>query len=64
MGPLTYGALVNHVWGLTHDGPTPAISSTYVQPFLSRGLGQGMTATIDLEASCDCQPENYDVNDH
>lgn len=61
MGPWTYGALVNHVWGITHDGPTPAISSTYLQPFLSRGLGRGVTATIDSEASYDWNRSQWTV---
>jgi hypothetical protein len=60
-GPWTYGVLANHVWGFTHDGPAAAVSSTFLQPFLSRGLGQGMTATIDLEASYDWNRSQWTV---
>jgi hypothetical protein len=61
VGPWTYGALVNHVWGFTHDGSAPAISSTFLQPFLSKGLGQGMTATLNLEASYDWNRSQWTV---
>ena len=53
LGPWTYGALVNQVWGFTHDGPAPAVSALFLQPFLSKALGQGVTAGLNLESSYD-----------
>ncbi|HMN43345.1 MAG TPA: hypothetical protein PKE27_02160 [Povalibacter sp.] len=49
----TYGALVNHIWSVAGDDDRADVNSTFLQPFLSKGLGQGRTATINLESSYD-----------
>jgi Putative MetA-pathway of phenol degradation len=52
-GRWTYGALVNHLWSFAGDDDRADVSSTFVQPFLAKGLGQGRTLTVNLESSYD-----------
>ena len=37
------------------------VNSTFIQPFLSRGLGQGVTASANLEASRDREGRHWVV---
>ena len=57
----TYGALVNHLWSVAGDDDRADVSSTFLQPFLSKGLGQGRTATINLESTYDWEHEQWTV---
>jgi len=57
----TYGVLWNHIWSIAGSSNRPALSTTYLQPFLSKGLGQGMTATLDLESTYDWEGRNWVV---
>lgn len=49
----TYGALVNHLWSFAGDDARADISSTFLQPFLTRGLGQGRTLSVNFESTYD-----------
>lgn len=57
----TYGALWNHIWSVGGNENRPDISSTFIQPFISKGLGQGLTAGANLEASCDLEGRRWVV---
>ncbi len=57
----TYGALVNHVWSFAGDDDRADISNTFLQPFLSKGLGQGRTLTANLESTYDWKSEQWTV---
>ena len=57
----TYGALANHLWSFAGDGDRNDVSSTFLQPFLSKGLGQGRTFTVNLESSYDWKGEQWTV---
>ncbi len=57
----TYGALVNHVWSFAGDDNRADISNTFLQPFLSKGLGQGRTLTANLESTYDWKAEQWTV---
>lgn len=57
----TYGALANHLWSFAGDGDRADVSSTFFQPFLSKGLGQGRTFTVNLESSYDWKGEQWTV---
>jgi hypothetical protein len=57
----TYGALWNHIWSVAGNENRPDISSTFIQPFISRGLGQGITAGANLEASYDWEGRHWVV---
>jgi hypothetical protein len=37
------------------------VSSTFLQPFLARALGQGVTATVNLESTCDWEGNQWTV---
>jgi hypothetical protein len=52
VGSWSYGALVNHKWGLSGDSGSDE-SVTFLQPFVSRGLGKGVTVTTNLESTYD-----------
>lgn len=57
----TYGALANHVWSFAGDDNRADISSTFLQPFLSKGLGQGRTLSVNLESTYDWKAEQWTV---
>jgi hypothetical protein len=60
-GGLTYGALVNHIWSFAGDGDRDDVNSTFLQPFLSKGLGQGRTLTFNFESSYNWEGEQWTV---
>jgi hypothetical protein len=57
----TYGALANHVWSFAGSGNRADLSSTFLQPFLSKGLGQGRTLTINFESTYDWTGEQWTI---
>ena len=57
----TYGALVNHIWSVAGEDDRADISATFMQPFLSKGLGQGQTASMNLESTYDWKAEQWNV---
>lgn len=50
-GPLTYGALANHIWSYGGDSTRADVNQTFVQPFLSFSTSTGYTFTLQAEAS-------------
>jgi hypothetical protein len=40
-------------WSFAGDDARADISSTFLQPFLAKGLGQGRTLTVNFESSYD-----------
>jgi hypothetical protein len=50
-GPLTYGALANHIWSYGGDSTRSEVNQTFVQPFLSFSTPTGYTFTLQAEAS-------------
>jgi hypothetical protein len=57
----TYGALLNHIWSFAGDSDRDDVSSTFLQPFVSRGLGQGRTLVVNLESSYNWKAEQWTV---
>ena len=57
----TYGALWNYLVSVAGDDDRADVNSTFIQPFLSKGLGKGRTATINLESSYDFEGEHWTV---
>ena len=57
----TYGALANHVWSFAGDDERPDVSSTFLQPFLAKGLGLGRTLSVNFESSYDWKAEQWTV---
>lgn len=60
---VTYGALANHIWSVAGNGPQ-AISSTFVQPFLSYTTAQAWTFGVNTESSYDWKHSQWTVPVH
>lgn len=60
-GGWTYGALVNHLWSFAGNDDRADISSTFLQPFLAKGLGQGRTLSVNIESSYDWKGQQWTV---
>lgn len=57
----TYGALANHIWSFAGDKDRADISATFLQPFLSKSLGEGRTISTALEATYDWENAQWTV---
>lgn len=53
----TVGALANHIWGVEHDDDVDAISSTFVQPFVSYTYPNSTTVGLNTETTYDWNSE-------
>jgi len=60
-GPLTYGALVNHIWSVAGDDDRPDISSTLIQPFLSYTTRTAVTFSLNTESTYNWKSEEWAV---
>lgn len=60
-GGWTYGALVNHLWSVAGDEDRADVSATFMQPFLSRGIGKGRTLTVNLESTYDWEAGQWTI---
>ncbi|NOV23245.1 transporter [Cupriavidus necator] len=63
-GPWTYGALGNHIWSVAGDNGRPAVSSTFIQPFLSYTTPTAWTYTLNTEATYDWRQSQWTVPIH
>ena len=52
-GPWTVGVLANHIWGISNDGSGEDVNATFAQPFVTKGLGTGVTASLNFESTYD-----------
>jgi hypothetical protein len=57
----TYGALANHVWGINPDPGDDAISTTFLQPFLSYTTPDAWTFALNTETTYDWNSEEWSV---
>lgn len=57
----TYGALVNHIWSVAGSDTRSDVSSTFLQPFITKGIGQGRTIAVNLESTYDWKREQWTV---
>lgn len=55
----TVGILWNHIWSVAGSANRPNLNATFLQPFVSKGLGRGITATVNLEANYDWEGRNW-----
>ncbi|WP_342315451.1 transporter [Lysobacter sp. FW306-1B-D06B] len=60
-GAWTYGALVNHIVDVAGGSDRADINSTFLQPFVSRGMGQGRTLGASFESTYDWEAEQWTV---
>jgi len=59
-GPWTYGVLTNHIWSVAGSG-AQAISSTFIQPFLSFTTKDAWTFTLQTESTYDWRNSQWNV---
>ncbi len=52
-GPITYGALANHIWSVAGDDNRSDVNSTFLQPFASYTTPAATTFTLNLESTYD-----------
>ena len=57
----TYGALFNHIWSFAGEDDRADINATYLQPFISKSLGQGRTISTSLESTYDWEGGQWTV---
>lgn len=57
----TYGALANHIWSFAGEDDRDDVSNTFLQPFLTKALGQGRTLSFNFESSYDWKREQWTV---
>lgn len=57
----TYGVLFNHIWSFAGDDDRNDISTTFFQPFVAKGLGQGRTLSFNFESTYDWAGEQWTV---
>lgn len=57
----TYGALVNHVWGVTDRGDHEDVNSTFIQPFLSHTWKTGTTLALNAEMTYDWTADEFSL---
>jgi hypothetical protein len=57
----TYGVLWNHIWSIAGSSNRPDLNATYLQPFLSKGMGKGLTLGANVESTYDWEGHNWVV---
>lgn len=60
-GPWTYGALVNHIWGVEGDATHADVNATFLQPFCSYITPSKTTFTINSESSYDWTHDQWTI---
>jgi hypothetical protein len=60
-GSWTYGGLVNHIWSFAGDDDRSDVSSTFVQPFLTRTWPGGWSATLTADSTYDWEGGGWTI---
>lgn len=60
-GLWTRGCLINHMWSIDGETDRADVSATFLQPFISKSLGGGATATLNLESTYDWNTDQWIV---
>ena len=53
--------MANHIWGVEHEDDVEAISSTFVQPFISYTYPNSTTVALNTETTYDWNAEEATV---
>lgn len=62
VGGWTYGALANHIWGLTDpEGDRDKVNGTFLQPFLTYTTADAWTFALNTESSYDWKTDEWTV---
>ena len=57
----TYGALVNHIWGVNDPDDREKVNSTFLQPFLLYTTPTAVTYSLNTESTYDWKSEQWTV---
>ena len=57
----TYGALINQIWSIGGEAGRPDVSSTFLQPFVAKALGEGRTLSFNFESTYDWENKKWSV---
>lgn len=60
-GPVTFGALINHIVSVAGDDDRSDINSTFLQPFYSYTTPTAWTFSVQAEATYDWKSEQWNV---
>jgi hypothetical protein len=60
-GPITYGALANHIWSVAGDSDRAYVNSTFLQPFLSYITKTKTTFGVNTESTYDWRTSSWSV---
>ena len=58
---FTYGALVNHVWGVTNPDTRANVNQTFLQPFFSYTWPTSTTLAVNVESSYNWNTNEWTV---
>ncbi|MBT1063976.1 transporter [Bowmanella sp. Y26] len=58
-GKWTYGALINHLTDVAGSDRRGDLNASFIQPFVSYGLGQGQTLSANFEATYDWEGNQW-----
>jgi hypothetical protein len=60
-GGWTYGFLWNHVWSIAGTRNREDINATFLQPFVAKGMGKGITVNATVESTYDWESHEWAV---
>lgn len=60
-GPLTYGALANHIWSFAGNDARSDISATFLQPFISYVTPDAWSFALQTESTYDWKAKQWSV---
>ena len=60
-GPLTYGALANHIWSFAGSDSRPDISATFIQPFITYTTPTAWSFGLTTESTYDWKAAQWTV---
>jgi hypothetical protein len=60
-GPWTIGLLANQIWSVAGADSRDAISSAFLQPFVSYTTAEAMTFTLNTESTYNWKSEDWTV---
>jgi hypothetical protein len=58
-GPLTYGALLNHVWSFAGDDDRSHVNNTFLQPFVAYTTSSAFTYSLNAESTYDWNEDDF-----
>ncbi|MEM8632111.1 MAG: transporter [Pseudomonadota bacterium] len=60
-GPLTYGALANHLWSVAGTDARSDVNQTFLQPFFAYTTPTAYTFTVNSESSYNWETEEWSI---